>query len=158
MISETHCDNTETETNWNKDWAAERVWNYGTSLSKGVSILFKRTHSLNIIVKENIEHGRLTTTKAEINGHKIQTINIYAPNNPGDKKRFLSNLSTVFDNEYAYILVGNFNCTQNNHLHRDPRSNRKDQEFQELDDVMNQNNLNDIFLEAISRHHVNMPI
>ena len=72
---------------------------------EGVSILFKRTHSLNIIVKENIEYGRLTTNKAEINGHEIQTINIYAPNNPGDKKRFFSNLSTVFDNEYAYILV-----------------------------------------------------
>ena len=70
------------------------------------------------MANDHIENGRVISLKIDINGHKIQIINIYAPNNSVERKRFYNNMSTVFDDEYAHILAGDFNCTQDNTIDR----------------------------------------
>ena len=88
-----------------KDWNGDSIWNYGTNLSKGVSVLFNKNVAFRLMAKDHIENGRVISLKIEINGHKIQIINIYAPNNSVERKRFYNNMSTVFDDEYAHILA-----------------------------------------------------
>ena len=110
----------------NKDSNGNSIWNYGTNLSKGVSILFNKSNVFNVIAKDNFENGRVTSIKLEMNDHKIQILNIYAPNNSVHRKHFTINLSTLLDNEFSYILGGDFNCTQDNHIDRDPNLKHRD--------------------------------
>ena len=60
-------------------------------------------------------------------------------------------MSTIFDDEYAYILAGDFNCTQDNNIDRKPKSNQNDQGFHELDSIMKQFSLEDIFRKLYPR-------
>ena len=48
LIQETHCNNIETENKWNRDWNGDSFWNYGTNLSKGVSVLFNKTRTFDL--------------------------------------------------------------------------------------------------------------
>ena len=45
-------------------------------------------------------------------------INIYAPNNPSDRKRYIKHLSQYLDEEYSQIIAGDFNCVLNGMLDR----------------------------------------
>ena len=150
LIQETHCNNIETENEWKRDWNVDSVWNYGSNLSKGVSVLFNKTRTFDLVAKDDIEDGRVTSIKITINDHKIQIINLYASNNSVERKRFNINLSSVFDDQ-SYILAGDFNCAQDNNIDRKPRSNQYDQGFHELEDIMKQYNLEDIFQNDIGK-------
>ena len=57
----------------------------------------------------------------------------------------------VFNDEYAHILAGDFTCTQDNTINRKPTSNQNDQGFQELDSIMKQFSLEDIFRKRYLR-------
>ena len=147
LIQETHCINAETENSWTKDWSGDSFWNYGTNLSKGVSVLFNKSHTFNINSVTDFVDGRATSIKLTFNDQKIQIVNIYAPNNSVDRKRFNINVSTILDNDYIHILGGDFNCSQNNQKDRDPKQSNKDQGLKELDDIimMKQYSLEDIY-------------
>ena len=67
-----------------KDWNGDSIWNYGTNLSKVVSVLFNKNVAFRPMAKDHIENGRVLSLKIEINDHKIQIINIYKSlNGPG---------------------------------------------------------------------------
>ena len=129
------------------------IWNYRTNLSNGVSVLFNKNVAFILLAKDNIEDGRVISLRIEINDHRIQIINIYAPNNFVERKRFYQNMRTGFDDEYAHILAGDFNCTQDNTIDRKPKSNQNDQVFQELDSILKQFSLEDIFHKRYPRKH-----
>ena len=74
-------------------------------------------------------------------------------NNFVERKRFYQNMRTGFDDEYAHILAGDFNCTQDNTIDRKPKSNQNDQVFQELDSILKQFSLEDIFHKRYPRKH-----
>ena len=109
------------ENSWIKDWSGESFWNHGTNLSNGVSVLFKKSHIFVINDVISFIDGRVTSVKLTINDQKIQIINVYAPNNSVDRKRFNVNISTMLDDNYVHILAGDFNCAQNNQKDRDPK-------------------------------------
>ena len=71
--------------------------------------------------------GRATSVKLLCNDQKIQIINVYAPNNSAERKRFNTKIATILDDDYIHILGGDFNCSQNNQMDRDPKQNNKDQ-------------------------------
>ena len=145
LIQETHCINAETENSWTKDWSGDSFWNYGTNLSKGVSVLFNKSRTFNIISVTNFVDGRATSIKLTFNDQNIQIVTIYAPNNSVDRKRFNVNISAILDDDYIHILGGDFNCSQNNQKDRDPKQNNKDQGLKELNDMMQQCSLEDIY-------------
>ena len=124
------------------------LWN---QFIEGVSVLFNKNTTFSLVANDNIEDGRVTSLKIEIKDHKIQIINIYASNNSVERKRFYNYLSTIFDDEYAYILAGDFNCTQDNNIDIKPKSNQNDQGFHELNSIMKQFSLEDIFRKRYPR-------
>ena len=145
LIQETHCSNADIENSWIKDWSGESFWNHGTNLSKGVSVLFKKSHIFVINDVISFIDGRVTSVKLTINDQKIQIINVYAPNNSVDRKRFNVNISTILDDNYVHILAGDFNCAQNNQKDRDPKQKNDDQGLKELLDMIKQYSLEDIY-------------
>ena len=100
-----NCNDLETENEWKKEWSEESIWNYGANLSKGVRILFDRINAIDVVAKK-IMKTKSNINQLEINGHKIQIFNIYAPNNSVHRKRFYNNLNTYMANEYCHILGG----------------------------------------------------
>ena len=145
LIQETHCSNTETENVWKKEWCGDSTWNHGTNLSKGVSVLFNKFHDFTINSITNFENGRITSIKLSYNSLNIQIVNLYAPNNAADRRLFNSNIASILDDDYIHILGGDFNCSQNNLIDRDPKQNNKDKGFKELEDIKVQYNLEDIY-------------
>ena len=123
----------------------DSFWNHGTNLSKGVSVLFNKSHNMIISSVTDFVDGRATSVKLLCNDQKIQIINVYAPNNAAERKRFNTNIATNLDDDYIHILGGDFNCSQNNQMDRDPKQNNKDQGFKELDDLMKQYSLEEIY-------------
>ena len=91
------------------------------------------------------EAGRLSSLKLEINEKHIQILNIYAPNNPSDRKRYINHLSQFLDEEYSHIIAGDFNCVLNGMLDRRPSCSHRDQGNSELVEMMLNFNLVDIF-------------
>ena len=59
-------------------------------------------------------------------------------NNSVNRKRFDNNLTPYMDNEYNHIQVqgGNFNCTRDDQIDRDPQNNQRDQGYQGFDGIM----------------------
>ena len=67
LIQETHWIHAETENSWNKDWSGDSFWNYGTNLSKGMSVLFNKSHTFNINSVTDFVDGRATSIKLTFN-------------------------------------------------------------------------------------------
>ncbi|MEW8548720.1 MAG: hypothetical protein AB2693_34900, partial [Candidatus Thiodiazotropha sp.] len=89
--------------------------------------------------------GRMISVKIEIYDQKLQIINIYAPNNPVDRKQFIKQLREVIDETCLQIFAGDFNCVFDGTMDRLPRSITKDQGYSEMVELMNQFNLEDLF-------------
>ena len=52
------------------------------------SFFIQEHTALKIIAHDIYERGRLSSLKLEINEQQIQILNIYAPNNPSERKRY----------------------------------------------------------------------
>ena len=61
--------------------------------------------------------GRVISLVFEIDGLKINQINIYAPTNPTEKKVFFDNLHEYFLPPDAVIIAGDYNC-YDHHLYK----------------------------------------
>ena len=48
--------------------------------------------------------GRATSVKLLCNDKKIQIINVYAPNNSAERKRFNTKIAAISDDDYIHIL------------------------------------------------------
>ena len=126
-------------------WKCKSLSSYGTNLSKGVTVLFHEKAIINILSYNIHEDGRMISVKIEIYDQKLQIINIYAPNNPVDRKRFIKQLGGVTDETYLQVFAGYFNCVLEGTLDRLSRCNTRDQGYFELFDLINQFNLDDLF-------------
>ena len=144
LVQETHCENDEKKQEWIKDWKGNSFWSFGTSLSKGVAFLFNEHANFNIISNEIYENGRLMSLKIEINGIKLQILNIYTPNIPAERKRFLRKATDKLDETFVHIIAGDFNCAMDGSLEICPPSASRDQGLLEMNDMIHQCNL-DIF-------------
>ena len=79
LVQETHCNNTDTEQSWMKDWNGDSFWNHGTNLSKGVSVLLKKSHNFIINSVTDFVDGRCTSIKLLCNDKKKFKSSIYMP-------------------------------------------------------------------------------
>ena len=70
---------------------------------------------------------QVSSLKLEINEQQIQILNIYAPNNPSERKRYIKQLSQYLDEAYCHIIAGDFNCVLNGMMDRKPSSSHRDQ-------------------------------
>ena len=76
LIREPHCNDTETENSWIKDWFGDSFWNHGTNLSKGMSVLFNRSHNLIVSSVTDFVYGRASSIKLLCNDKNFQIINV----------------------------------------------------------------------------------
>ena len=145
LIQETHCENKQNEDEWKKDWKGNSFWSHGTNLSKGVAFLIKDQATLKTLAYDIYEAGRLISLKLDINDQKIQILNIYAPNNPSERKKFIKRLSEYLDDTCCHILAGDFNCVLDGKLDRKPQSSNREPGISELVEIMLNFNLVDIY-------------
>ena len=153
LIQETHCENDEKKQEWIKDWKGDSFWSFGTSLSKGVTFLFREHTNFNILSHEIYENGRLMSLKIEINGTKLQILNIYTPNVPIERKRFFRKIKDKLDDAFVHIIAGDFNCVIDASIDRCPPSVNRDQGQIEMNEMIHQCNLDDIFRKRFPTKH-----
>ena len=155
MLQETHCNTQQDVTLWSKEWNGKAFWSLGTNMSKGVVFLIKPGLDLDIVKEEKDNEGRYIHIDVKIDDVTFSFINVYAPNNPVDRKKFFNDVNTKIlhisqvNQERNIILGGDFNCTQNPCMDRrvDSGLNAKkpDAGHVELINIVNSNELEDVW-------------
>ena len=101
----------------------DMYWSFGTNFARGVATLVRK--NLNSIVN-NFHHdffGRLLYIDISINNNSFRMINVYCPNNPRERKDFISDLDQCLSVNKLIVLAGDFNCVENTQLDKnDPDS------------------------------------
>ena len=72
-------------------------------------------------------------------------MNIYAPNNPSERKTFIKRLSEHKDDTGCHILADDFNCVLDGKLDRKPQNSNREPVISELVEIMLNFNLVDIY-------------
>ena len=144
LLQETHCGNSDEESEWSKEWAGFSKWCNRTRLSRGVAILVREYTPIKVKSSTGYNDGRIISIKAEINEMQIQIINIYAPNNPLERKQFIGNLQHIIDINCINVIAGDFNLALNCTLDREPSRYSNDHGYNELIELMKNYNLEDI--------------
>ena len=94
LLQETHCENSDEEHDWAKDWNGTSLWCNGTRLSKGVAILINEKSPIKLLSHNKHHDGRIISVTIQVQDFKIQVVNVYAPNNPQERKTFIKNIHT----------------------------------------------------------------
>ena len=156
LLQETHCESQNDINNWSHEWGGEAFWSLGTNYAKGVAILIKPNLDIKIKNPDFDTHGRHVAVNIEIDDFVGKIINIYAPNNPKDRKKFVRDLK-LYVEEYTnaqpendeVIIGGDFNCTLDVVLDRryEKRKNNRvpDEGTKELLDLLTDCGLEDIW-------------
>lgn len=87
---------------------------HGTNFSAGVAVLFSPNVNVKILMKNELEPGRLMAVRAEINNFSFLFINIYAPNTGADRLQLFVKLEQFLKLQQTgdfIILGGDWNCT-----------------------------------------------
>ena len=152
-LQETHCTTSEQNT-WSKQWkdltkGGESIWCNGTSSSKGVAILWKNNRTIKLVETGNGQNGRYIAATIEIDDKIINLFNIYAPNNGVERRHFFNMMRNIItinnQNSTESIIIGDFNCTVDNTCDRKPEQNKSDIGLEELANLIQNNNLEDIW-------------
>ena len=110
FLQETHLANDTQGKAWENDWGGQCVWSPGSNRSSGVAAFVHPKSSVKIIQFHADLAGRVLSVKVEHEQHYFQVINIYAPNNPGERELFFDDLWRFKFPNLDTILVGDFNC------------------------------------------------
>lgn len=155
FIQETHCTSEKDVKTWSNEWKGNSYWSVGTTMSRGVACLFKQNldiETLNIVKDKN---GRYVEIEVNYDSNKLLLLNVYSPNNPGDRKIFFNELNTKIMNmrqvnqEKGIILGGDFNCILNpcvdRRLENGENAKKSDSGNVELTNLITKNSLEDVW-------------
>ena len=104
---------------------------WGTEHSKGVSCIVRTNNKLSIVSKHMDNDGRLVLLNVKLNGDIYTIVNIYAPNNDGERNTFFKKIANSIEQHgesyHNCIIGGDFNYAPNNTLDRnlEERKNSK---------------------------------
>lgn len=146
-LQETHLGGKSDEWKWKREWNNKSVWTNVSKSSKGVAILTGKQSKIELINTKQDPNGRLISVDVKSQGEKLRIVNVYAPNNDQERKKFIQNeIESHVTKEGKNILVGDFNCTLGI-LDRIGNVNRIEQGREELVNLMSRLNLVDVFRE-----------
>lgn len=134
-----------------KKWKGKILWNTGLGAGEGIAFFISKKVLGEIIIEKNENKimGRCSTLYFTINENKYMLCNIYAPSQKQERKIFYSKLNKEFINENTdnkkVICAGDFNCTENESLDRQPDIVRNDSSKTEMNKMLRQMNINDIY-------------
>ena len=86
-------------TNWKearvatKFWQGKSFWSFGGNRSRGVGILIAKDLEYQLVKQYHDTNGRLVYVDINMNGNQFRFMNIYAPNNPKERKDFLESIA-----------------------------------------------------------------
>ena len=100
---------------------------FGTSQSRGVSIVIKNQLEHKIINEIKDHEGRIILLNIDIKGSIFTFVNIYAPNIPRNRNIFFKKLSTFIENNRLGVLIvgGDMNETFSNLDIKNSKKNKK---------------------------------
>ena len=120
-LQETHLIEQDYENYLNHIWQGPIVYAEGTSHSKGLCIMFDSYFKVNDISRI-FYNDRILLCSFKVGDEIFFICNIYAPNDPRQKKQFFNSLKDIVKthlNDYQLqntIFLGDFNCVLNNRL------------------------------------------
>jgi len=106
LLQETHFTNDMVDI-LSREWKGKCYHNFGTNLSRGVSILFK--HNVHITKQEvyRDDIGRKILVNCEIRGEIFTFVNIYAPNTQTARTSFLKDLiNWLHSHDIHNLIIG----------------------------------------------------
>ncbi len=149
LLQETHCDSDKYKL-WSREWSGVSYWTKYSSKEKGVAILLskKRVYDVRNVNEDN-DQGRIITCELYENDKMFNIVNIYAPNDGKERKKFLEKtLKCVLDvrNNGYKLVAGDYNCTLSN-IDRIVENNTMYPEYgrSELLKLISENELEDIY-------------
>ena len=76
-----------------KEWGGESVLAFGTEHSRGSAVLFNKSLNFDLIDKHVSEDSRIILINVNIKDAPLTLVNIYAPNQPSERKTFFNKLT-----------------------------------------------------------------
>ena len=118
LLQETHS-TSESIRKCKNEWTGRSIWHSGPiPKSSGVALLLKENSTNEIIHIKIDKAGRILQCIMKYEQEIFQIINIYAPTNPTDTKKFYINLQSYIDYNKETILAGDFNIIESIFLDR----------------------------------------
>ena len=99
---------------WKGEWDGTSVWTAYRSDQAGVAFLFNRNLDIKIFESKCDGKGRSLRISAEIDGQKVQLVNIYGPNpvNAEKSQTFFKEIDKILIQNIAPIICGDFNMVE----------------------------------------------
>jgi len=139
----------ELENSLIRDWPGYSKHSFSTSKhSKGVSILINNSLDLDDIVVRCDPDGRMIMLDFRYQDSIFTVVNVYAPTNQTERKIFLEYMNNIIqhsinNNSRYFIMCGDFNTV---YRPEDRMSGNLDQTSVQFDNLINSNNLIDLWL------------
>jgi exonuclease III len=112
FLQETHCSSIKDGQIWGKEWGGKCFWSFGTKFSCGVGIILSPSLKYQVKSFDFDANGRYLILDLNINEVGYRLINVYAPNNAGERKQFITNLSNFLVSKNNIIMGGDFNFVE----------------------------------------------
>ena len=111
FLQETHITK-DNEVDFKRFWKGQVFHSFGSSNSRGVSILFHPNLDVSHVSFKADSDGRTLLINCKIFETYFTFINIYAPNKPSERNAYFRNMpSWILSNEiHNMIIAGDFNC------------------------------------------------
>ena len=123
--------------------------NFGTSKSRGVSILFDSSVEHKIIDEHKDQEGRIILLNIEMYDSIYSFINIYAPNDEKNRNSFFKKVNNIIDKHSLGLLVigGDMNNTLTEKDRKSKSQNKKPKIVYYLKQLIKKHKLSDIWRE-----------
>ena len=113
FLQETHCLHIKEAKFWGDQYGGKAFWSFGNRHSCGVGILINSSLTFKVANFDFDIFGRYVILDVNINGTDFRLINVYMPNNAGERKEFISNLASFLVTKRYIILGGDINFVEN---------------------------------------------
>ena len=146
LLQECHAVSSNDRDLWSYEWGGPLFLSYGSSFSCGTAILVAPYLASRVIKVSCDTEGRLVCITLNLSSCQVQICNIYAPNQPSNRRDFFNKLSHFICGNKPCILAGDFNCVPDVVLDRKKSSsNTADAGIAELNDFVKINRMCDVW-------------
>ena len=112
LLHESHLADHSQGKTWEKEWGGQCAWSPGSNRSAGVAVLIHPNSTAKLVDHKTDLAGRIVSVSIDFHGQRFQIINVYGPNNHGEREIFFDNLWRFKYPNLESIVVGDFNCVR----------------------------------------------
>ena len=112
FLQETHITNLREGKMAARHWNGKHFWSFGSNYSRGVGMLIAKDLDYSLVNKQHDTDGRICCIDIDMGANQYRLLNIYAPNDPGERKMFIENLEQYFVVGRECLLGGDFNFVE----------------------------------------------